>query len=216
MSVSTSTLGVQTGRSRVRSILTAPFLILLAIGLLAVVLAFAASLPVPNTVGVASDLRLTADLIDHHADAMTADANRLGVQARAISGADRDLWIATAQHMASDGASLQAMAQRLRASAAILGDQPTYRANASPVSLSGQATLLRADGQAAVDHGRLMVDQAAFMAVVAAKPGSTITTQDVALMTSDATRIIDAGTRTLALATRLEIGADQLRRGLGQ
>jgi len=43
-----------------------------------------------------------------------------------------------------------------------------------------------------------------------------ITTQDVALMTSDATRIIDAGTRTLALAARLEIGADQLRRGLGR
>ncbi|HEX9219017.1 MAG TPA: hypothetical protein VF858_00885 [Gemmatimonadaceae bacterium] len=216
MSVSASTLGVQTGRSRVQSHLTAPVLILLAIGLLAVALAFAVSLPVPNAVGVASDLRITADLVDRHADAMTADANQLAVPARATTGANRDLWIATAQHMASDAASLQAMAQRLRASAAILGDEPTYRANANPVSLSAQASLLRADGQAAVDHGRLMVDQAAFMTVIAAKPGSTITTQDAALMASDATRILDAGQRTLALTARLETGADQLRRGLGR
>lgn len=209
-------MGVHVGVSRVRSLLTTPVLILLAIGLLAVGLAFAVSLPVPNAVGVASDLRVTADLIDHHGDAMTADANRLAAQARATTSADRDLWIATAQHMASDAASLQAMAQRLRASAAILGDQPTYRANANPVSLSAQATLLRTDGQAAVDHGRLMIDQAAFMMVVAGKPGSTVTTEDAALMASDANRIIDAGERTLALAARLETGADQLRRALGR
>jgi hypothetical protein len=216
MSVSTSTLGVRAADSRVGSHLTAPVLILLTIGLLAAGLVFAVSLPAPNTVGVASDLRVTADLIDQHADAMIADADRLAVQARATSGADRDLWIATAQHMASDGASLQAMAQRLRASAAILGDQPTYHANASPQSLSGQATLLRADGQAAVDHGRLMTDQAASMMVIARKPGSTITTQDAAMLASDASRIIDAGELTLALAARLEAGADLLRRGLGR
>ena len=215
MSVSTSTLGVRERDSSAHSLLTAPLLILLAIGLLAAGLAFAVSLPVPNALGVASDLRLTADLIDQHAKAMTTDSDRLAVQARATSGADRDLWIATAQHMASDGASLQAMAHRLRASAAILGDQPTYRANASPLSLSGQATLLRADGQAAVDHGRLMIDQAALMMVIAGKPGSTISAQDAAVLASDATRIIDAGERTLALAARLEAGADQLRRGLG-
>jgi hypothetical protein len=216
MSVSTSTFGIRAGHSRIRSHLTAPVLILLALGLLAVALVFAVTLPVPNALGVASDLRVTADLIDRHADAMTADANRLAVQAHATAGADRDLWIATAQHMASDAASLQAMAQRLRASAAMLGDQPTYRANANPVSLGAQATLLRADGQAAVDHGRLMVDQAAFMTVVAGKPGSTITTQDASLMASDANRIIDAGERTLAIAARLEVGADQLRRALGR
>ncbi|MEK6224657.1 MAG: hypothetical protein AABM40_00020 [Chloroflexota bacterium] len=216
MSVSTSTLGVRGRDSHARSLLTAPLLILLAIGLLAIGLAFAVSLPAPNTLGVASDIRLTADLIDQHAKAMATDSDRLAVQARATSGADRDLWIATAQHMASDGASLQAMAQRLRASAAVLGDQPTYRANASPQSLSGQATLLRADGQAAVDHGRLMIDQAAFMMVVAGKPGSAISTQDAAVLTSDASRLIDAGQRTIALAARLETGADQLRRGLGQ
>jgi hypothetical protein len=214
MTLSTSTLGVQARDSRVHSL--APVLFLLAIGLLAAGLVFAVSLPVANVRGVASDLRLTADLIDQHANVMTADADRLAAQARATNGADRGLWIATAQHMASDGASLQAMAQRLRASAAILGDQPTYRANANPLSLSAQAALLRADGQAAVDHGRLMVDQAAFMTVIASKPGSGITTQDAALMASDATRIIDAGERTLGLAVRLEVGADQLRRGLGQ
>jgi len=216
MSASTSTLGVPARDSRVSSHGVAPVLILLAIGLVATGLVFAVSFPVPNAVGVASDLRVTAELIDHHADAMTADGNRLAVQARATTGADRDLWIATAQHMASDATSLQAMAQRLRASAAMLGDQPTYRANANPVSLSAQATLLRADGQAAVDHGRLMIDQAAFMTVIAGKPGSTITTQDAALMASDATRIVDAGERTLALAARLETGADQLRRALGR
>lgn len=216
MSVSTSTLGVQARDSGVRSRLTAPVLIILVIALFAAALAFAVSVPVPNTIGVASDLRLTADLIDQHANAMTADGERLAAQARATSGADRNLWIATAQHMASDAASLQAMAQRLRASAAILGDQPTFRANASPLSLSAQAALLRADGQAAVDHGRLMVDQAAFMTVIAAKPGSSITTQDAALMASDATRIIDAGERTLTLAARLEAGSDQLRRALGR
>jgi hypothetical protein len=216
MSVSTSTLGVKGRDSRARSLLTAPVLTLLAIGVLAAGLALAVSLPVPNTLGVASDLRLTADLIDQHANVMTADSDRLAAQARAASGPDRDLWIATAQHMASDGASLQAMAQRLRASAAILGDQPTYRANASPLSLSGQATLLRVDGQAAVDHGRLMIDQATFMTVIAGKPGSTISAQDAAVLASDASRIIDAGERTLALAARLEAGADQLRRGLGR
>ena len=216
MSVSTSTLGVKERDSRARSILTAPVLILLAIGLLAAGLAFAVSLPVPNTIGVASDLRTTADLIDGHAKAMTADSDRLAAQARSTSGADRDLWIATAQHMASDGASLQAMAQRLRASAAVLGDEPMYSANASPLALSGQATLLRADGQAAVDHGHLMIDQAAFMGVIAGKPGSTISAQDAAVLAADASRIIDAGERTLELAARLEAGADQLRRGLGR
>jgi len=35
-------------------------------------------------------------------------------------------------------------------------------------------------------------------------------------MATDATRIIDAGERTLALASRLDAGADQLRRGLGR
>ncbi len=216
MSVSTSTWGAQARDSAVRSRLTASVLILLVIALFAAALAFAVSLPAPNTIGVASDLRLTADLIDQHANAMTTDSERLAAQARATSGADRNLWIATAQHMASDAASLQAMAQRLRASAAILGDQPTFRANASPLSLSTQVALLRAEGRAAVDHGRLMIDEAAFMTVIAGKSGSTITTQDAAVMASDATRIVDAGERTLALAARLEAGADQLRRALGR
>lgn len=35
-------------------------------------------------------------------------------------------------------------------------------------------------------------------------------------MASDATRIIDAGERILALAARLDAGADQLRRALGR
>jgi len=194
---------------------SAPVLLLLVLTLLAGVLVFAVSAPsaVPS---VASDLLQTANVIDQHADTMTADGQRLADQARAVTGADRDLWVATAQHMISDGTSLRAMAQRLRASASVLGDEPTYRANANPPSLAAQAALLRADGQAAVDHGRLMVDQAAFMAALARRPGSGITEQDASLMATDATRIIDAGERTLALASRLDAGADQLRRGLGR
>ncbi|MDP9319615.1 MAG: hypothetical protein M3P16_00800 [Chloroflexota bacterium] len=215
MTGSTSTLVDRARSTHFLSTPSAPVLILLVLALLAGVFVFAVSAPsaVPS---VASDLLQTANVMDQHADTMTADGQRLADQARAVTGADRDLWVATAKHMVSDGTSLRAMAQRLRASAGVLGDEPTYRANANPVSLAAQAALLRADGQAAVDHGRLMVDQAAFMAALASRPGSGITEQDASLMATDATRIIDAGERTLALASRLDADADQLRRGLGR
>ena len=192
-----------------------PIVVLLVLALFAGVLAFAAGAP-SELLSVTGDLVQTANVIDQHADAMTADGRRLADQARAVTGADHDLWVATAQHMVSDGTSVHGLAQRLRASASVLGDEPTYRSNADPSSLSAQVALLRADGQAAIDHGRLMVDQAAFMAALAHKPGSGINEQDASLMLTDATRMIDAGERTLALATRLIVGADQLRRGLGR
>jgi hypothetical protein len=215
MTGSTSTVADRARRSHVLSMPSAPVLVLVVLALLAGVLVVAVSAPsaVPS---VASDLRQTATVMDQHADTMTADGQRLADQARAVTGTDRDLWVATAQHMISDGTSLRAMAQRLRASASILGDEPTYRANANPTSLVAQAALLRADGQAALDHGRLMIDQAAFMATLARRPGSGITEQDASLMATDATRIIDAGERTLALASRLDADADQLRRGLSR
>ena len=215
MTGSTSTLADRVRRSHLLSMPLAPVLVLLVLTLLAGVLVLAVSAPsaVPS---VASDLLQTANVMDQHADTMTADGQRLADQARAVTGADRDLWVATAQHMVSDGTSLRAMAQRLRASASVLGDEPTYRANANPTALVAQAALLRADGQAAADHGRLMVDQAAFMAALARRPGSGITEQDASLMATDATRLIDAGERTLGLASRLDADADQLRRGLSR
>ena len=215
MTGSTSTVADRARSPHFLSMPTVPVLFLLVLTLLAGVLVFAVSAPsaVPS---VASDLLQTANVIDQHADTMTADGERLADQARAVTGADRDLWVATAQHMVSDGTSLHAMARRLRANASVLGDEPTYRSNANPSSLAAQAALLRADGQAAVDHGRLMVDQAAFMAAVARRPGSGIKEQDASLLLTGATRMVDAGVRTLALASRLDAGADQLRRGLGR
>jgi hypothetical protein len=215
MAVSTSTLGDRTKHWRDSWLLSAPVLILLAIAALVAALIIALSLP-SAAPSVAADLRTTADAIDQHATVMANDGQRLADHAAATTGADRALWLATGQHMVSDAASLRAMAVRLRASAAALGDEPTYRANANPLSIGGQAALLRADGQAAVDHGRLMVDEASFMATLAARPGSGITGQDVTVMSSDAERIIDAGQRTLVLAARLDAGADQLRRALGR
>ena len=178
---------------------------------------FAVAVSGPSTVpSVASDLLQTANIIDQHADAMTADGSRLADQARAVTSTDHALWVATAQHMISDGVSVRGIAERMRVSAGVLGDEPTYRSNASPSALIAQAGLLRADGQAALEHGRLMVEQATFMAALAHRPGSGINEQDASLMVTDAARMIDAGERTLALASRLEIGADLLRRGLGR
>ena len=215
MTGSVSTVADRARSSHRLSLPSVPIVILLMLALFVAVLAFAASAPsdVPSITG---DLVQTANLIDQHADAMTADGRQLADQARSVTGADHDLWVATAEHMVADGASVRGLAQRLRASAIVLGDAPTYRSNADPSSLTAQAALLRADGQAAIDHGRNMVDQAAFMATLAHRPGSGIKEQDASLMLTDATRMIDAGERTLALASRLDAGADQLRRGLGR
>lgn len=194
---------------------SAPVAILLALGLGLAVLLFAVTAPSAVVASVASDLRETAGLIDQHATAMTDDGQRLADHARASTGPDRDLWIASAQHMISDGAGLRAMAQRLRASAATLGDEPTHRANATATALTFQAALLRADAHAAIDHGRAMTDQATLMAALAQKAGSGITESDGALMAADASRISDAGDRTLAVAARLDVAADQVGRMLG-
>ena len=147
---------------------------------------------------------------------MTQDGQTLADRAKAIASGDRLIWLATAQHMISDGASLRAMAQQLRASAKVLGDEPTHRANANPSTLSGQADVLRTDGQTAIDHGRAMVGQATIMAALAARPGSGITDEEAALLGADANRIIDAGQRIVTLAAHLDAGADQLRRALGR
>jgi len=54
------------------------------------------------------------------------------------------------------------------------------------------------------------------MAALARKAESGIAGSDAALMATDASRIIDAGDRTLAVAARLDAGADQVRRMLGR
>ena len=213
---STSVLGPRIRRPHQLSMPSAPVAILLAVGSGLAVLLFAVSASSTVLASVASDLGQTAGLIDQHATAMTDDGQRLADHARASTGPDRDLWIASAQHMVADGAGLRAMAQRLRASAATLGDQPTHRANATASAVAFQAALLRAEAHAAIDHGRAMIDHATFMAALAQKAGSGITESDAALMASDASRIIDAGDRTLAVAARLDAAADQVGRMLGR
>lgn len=213
---SSSVLGPRVRRSHQLSMPSAPVAILLALGLGLAVLLFAVNASSTVVASVASDLRQTADVIDQHATAMTDDGQRLADHARASTGPDRDLWIASAQHMIADGAGLRAMAQRLGASAAALGDEPAHRANATATALTFQAALLRADAHAAIDHGAAMIDQATFMAALARKAGSGITESDAALIATDASRIIDAGDRTLAVAARLDAAAEQLGRMLGR
>lgn len=195
---------------------SAPVLIALATTALAAVLVFAVSLPTTRDPSVASDILATADAIDQHAQAMTQDGQTLADHAKAIESGNRLIWLAIAQHMISDGGGLRSMAEQLRATAKVLGDEPTHRANANPSTLSAQADGLRTDGQAAIDHGRAMVGQAAIVAELAARPGSGITDREAALMGTDANRIIDAGQRIVALAVRLDTDADQLRRALGR
>jgi hypothetical protein len=61
-----------------------------------------------------------------------------------------------------------------------------------------------------------MIDQAPILEALARKSGSGITQSDAALMATDASRIIDAGEATLAVAARLDIAADQVGRMLGR
>ncbi len=214
--MSTSALGPRVRRSHRLPTASAPVAILVAIGSGLAVLLVAVSTFSIGVTSVAIDLRQTADLIDQHATAMADDGQRLVDHTRASTGPDRELWIASAQHMVGDGAGLHAMAQRLRVSAAKLGDQPTHRANVSTAVLVSQATLLRADGQAEIDHGRAMLGQATFMAALATKAGSGITESDAALMATNASRIIDTGERILAVAAWLDAGTEQVGRMLGR
>lgn len=214
--ISTSALARPARRSHRLSTPPAPVTILVALGLTLAVLLFAVSTSSSAVANVAGDLRQTATLIDQHATAMSADAERLADHAAASSGPDRDLWVATAQHMVGDGVGLRAMAQRLRTSAASLGDEPTHRANVTAAALAFQADLLRQDARAAIDHGRAMIEQASFMETLAQKAGSGMTETDAAMMATDASRIIDAGDRTLALAAQLDAAADQAGRMIGR
>lgn len=212
----TSVLGRPVRRLHEASLPSAPVAILAALGVGLAVLLVVVSASSGAVVSVAGDLRQTADRIDQHATAMIDDGQRLADSARASTGPNRELWIATARHMAADGVGLRAMAQRLRASALTLGDEPTHRSNATASALGFQAALLRADARAAINHGRAMIDQAPILEALARKSGSGITESDAALMVTDASRIIDAGEATLAVAARLDVAAEQVGRMLGR
>lgn len=212
----TSVLGRRVRHSHQALLPSAPVAVLAALGVGLAILLLAVSASSGAVASVAGDLRQTADRIDRHATAMTDDGQRLADSARASTGPNRELWIASAQHMTADGVGLRAMAQRLRASALTLGDEPTHRANATASALTFQAALLRAVAQAAIDHGRAMIDQAPILEALARKSGSGITQSDAALMATDASRIIDAGQATLAVAARLDLAADQVGRMLGR
>ena len=213
---STSVLGGPVRHSHQALLPSAPAAIIAALGVGLAILLLAVSASSGAVASVASDLRQAAARIDLHATAMTDDGQRLADSARTSTGPDRDIWIATAQHLTADGVGLRAMAQRLRASALTLGDEPSHRANVTASALALQAALLRADAQAAINHGRAMLDQTPILEALARKIGSGITESDAALMASDAFRIIDAGEATLAVAARLDVAADQVGRMLGR
>jgi hypothetical protein len=182
----------------------------LGVALLAALWILAQMLSV-GEVGIATELRATADLIDAHATAMADDGGRLLAVATAGTGADRGLWMTEASHMISDADSLRALAGRVRTTAATLGERPQQYTNASAAVLSARAAALRADGFAAIEHGRMMTEHAALMVAVARQPGSALSVADAELMSADAGRIIAAGQGALHVAGSLEVLADQLR-----
>ena len=161
--------------------------------------------------GVATELRATADLIDAHATAMADHGDRLLGVATAGTGADRSLWMSEARHMISDADALRALAARLRATAAVLGERPEQHTNASAAAMSARAASLRADALAAVQHGRMMTDHAALLIDLARQPGSAVTVADAELISADAGRITLAGEDALQVASSLDVLADQLR-----
>lgn len=215
MITSTSSLGQRAVLARAAGRSLTPVTILAALAFVTAALALAASEPFASTTGVATELRAAAVAIDEHAATMTADAERLAQVARSAGGPDQAVWLARAQHMSSDAESLHAFARRLRASAAALGDEPARRVNASANTLATHAQLLTADAQATIAHGRAMMDDATYLATLAT-PGRTVTEADAAVVRVNAMRIVDAGERTLRIATRVNAGADQLQRAFGR
>lgn len=161
--------------------------------------------------GVRTQLRSTADLIDAHASAMADHGERLLVAVTAGTGVDRTLWMGEARHMISDAEWLRTLASRMRVTGATLGERPEQSTNASAAVLSARAVALRADGIAAVEHGRMMTAHAALMIEVARGPGSVVSVADAELMSVDAAHITEAGQSALQVAGSLEVLADQLR-----
>jgi len=164
----------------------------------------------PDQVGVATELRGTADRIDAHATAMADHGGQLLAVATAGTGVDRALWIGEARHMISDADSMRMLATRMRAMAVTLGERPEQSTRASAAALSAQSAALRADAVAATEHGRMMTEHAALMLEGARQPGSVVSIADAELMSADAGRIIDAGEGALQIAGSLDVLADRL------
>ncbi|MEX2046419.1 MAG: hypothetical protein WEE03_04600, partial [Chloroflexota bacterium] len=82
-------------------------------------------------VGVATELRATADRIDAHASVMVDHGEKVLTVATASTGSDRTLWMAEARHTISDAETLRALAARLRVAAVTLGERPEQNTNAS-------------------------------------------------------------------------------------
>lgn len=162
-------------------------------------------------VGVATELRATADRIDAHATVMVDHGERVLTVATASTSPDRTLWMSEARHVLSDADTLRALAARLRVAAGTLGERPEQSTNASASVLVARAAALRADGLAATEHGRMMTEHAALLVEVARQPGSAVSVADAQLMSADAGRIIEAGQGALQVASSLEVLADQLR-----
>ena len=162
-------------------------------------------------VGVATELRATADRIDAHASVMVDHGEKVLTVATASTGPDRTLWMSEARHVLSDADTLRALAARLRVAAVTLGERPEHSTNASASVLVARAAALRADGLAATEHGRMMTEHAALLVEVARQPGSAVSVADAELMSADAGRIIEAGQGALQVAGSLEVLADQLR-----
>ena len=189
-----------------------PLTMVVLTGLGALLLAVLWSLALSTSqVGVATQLRATADGIDRHASVMVDHGERVLAVATASTGADRTLWMTEARHMISDAGTLRTLATRLRGTAATLGERPEQNTNASASVLVAWAAALRADGLAATEHGRMMTEHAALLVQLARQPGSAVSITDAELMSADAGRITEAGQGALQVAGSLEVLADQVR-----
>lgn len=199
-----------------RSLGVAALIAALVLGLLAAVWL---SLPKAEGVsqsGVAASLVEAAAVIESHGAAMADHGRRLADAARLSAGPNRDHWVADGEHMVADGQGLRALAERLRSTARGLGSNPTSQTGVDLMVLSGEASLLVAEGQGAIDHGAAMVAHANVMLDLARQPGSGVMESDAALMAEDAPRTIDAGKRVRQIGLTLRAFTDQMNRSVGR
>lgn len=191
--------------------LAAPFV--LAIG----AIAFSAATARPaSSVDLTTSIAAAAATIDQHGQAMIDHGQRLSVAARASTGPNREHWIADGAQMVADGQSLLALAARLRAGAALLGNDPLARQGIDLTTLAGEATVFLADGQAAADHGRAMIAHADAMVPLAKVADSGITLADVEQMRNDAAYVVGAGESVRDVGAQLRDFVDKFQRSLGR
>lgn len=192
-----------------------------AVALGLVVLPFAAALVWAVTLGIPDErtaavaIRETAAIVDDHAAAMVRIGERIAAAGRASSAADREVWIAYGEHMASDGRGLQTLGERLRATATIAQADPIHRGTVQ-VAMATRARweLLRADGRATAAHGQVMVEQA--RNVAATRPSGIVTDADVRELERASAGMVEAGERAVRAADMLLASVSQMQRWLGR